>query len=38
MSYATNLAQVDPVNGLFGAAIPAMICAWLPTSRSRCAG
>ncbi|KAL8286278.1 hypothetical protein RQP46_004766 [Phenoliferia psychrophenolica] len=26
MSYAVSLAQVDPVNGLFGAAIPAMVC------------
>lgn len=26
MSYASNLSHVQPVNGLFGAAIPPMIC------------
>lgn len=26
MSYATNLAKLSPVNGLYGAAIPPIIC------------
>lgn len=32
MSYATSLAGIDPVNGLFGAAIPALVCKDAPTS------
>ncbi|KAK4705263.1 hypothetical protein P7C70_g950, partial [Phenoliferia sp. Uapishka_3] len=38
MSYATNLAQVDPVNGLFGAAIPAMVYSVLGTCRQLSVG
>ncbi|KAM0755617.1 hypothetical protein T439DRAFT_320323 [Meredithblackwellia eburnea MCA 4105] len=38
MSYASNLAQIDPVNGLFGAAIPAMVYSVLGTCRQLSVG
>ncbi|KAI5478550.1 sulfate transporter [Pseudohyphozyma bogoriensis] len=38
MSYATNLAGLDPVTGLFGAAIPPMVYALLGTCRQLSVG
>lgn len=38
MSYATSLAGIDPVNGLFGAAIPALVYSVLGTCRQLSVG
>lgn len=38
MSYATNLARLSPANGLFGAAIPPIMYAFLGTCRQLSVG
>lgn len=38
MSYATNLAKLTPVNGLFGAAVPPLIYSLLGTCRQLSVG